>query len=332
MKHARMSIWAAVPLLLLAGAARAADKVVMAIPNKALSLAPLFLAIDGGAMKTHGVDMQMVQLTGGPPVNAALLGGNVQYATMADDALMELAPTGKVICVYTYTNSFTQNLQVRNSILAARKVGLGQPWQDRVRGLKGFTMGVLALGGSSDLAGRWLWHEAGLDAAKDLTSLRIGAVPAMIAALKQGTIDGFVGSSPAREIVEGGGFGAAIVRFDEVAAWADEPFIGIETLASYLGDHKDLTRRIVQALAEAQKQVYTDPKSAAAILAQGSLSGTAEPLLVTALSSMHIAFRPATMSDARWQSALKTHAAVNPAVASVVLKEGVQWTNEFFPR
>src|SRR5665213_967634 len=141
----------------------AQEKLVTATPTKAISFAPLYLAMDGGAFQKRGIEMSIVLLSGGTLPLTAMINGNAQFAALADDGLMDLASTGRVICVYSYVNSFTQNLQVRNAFLDSHKVTMDLTWQERVRRMKGITMGVLALGGSSDLAGRWLWKEAGLD-------------------------------------------------------------------------------------------------------------------------------------------------------------------------
>ncbi len=323
---------AVVALACAAGAASARDKIVIATPTKAVSFAPIYLAKDGGAMDRRGIDATITLLAGGTLPMSALLAGNAQFAALADDGLMELARTGKIICVYSYNNSFTQNLQVRTPFLEAHNVAMDAPWQERVRRMKGITMGVLSLGGSSDLAGRWLWKEAGLDYTKDMTIVRVGALPALVASLKQGATDGFVLSSPAREIVESQGIGKAVVRFDEVKQWADEPFETLEVLRESLATNKDMIARVVSAVAEAQKQIYDDPKAAAAILAKGSFAGTEAAQLEGALTAMHSAFRQVKMSDARWKSALAWHKSINPELANVALKENVDWTNEFYPR
>ena len=327
----RASLTLAAGLASAAISASANDKVVVAASTKAVSFAPLYLAKDGGALEKRGVDLTITLLAGGTLPMAALLAGNAQFAALADDGLMELASTGKIICVYSYNNSFTQNLQVRNPFLEAHNVSMDVPWQERVRRMRGITMGVLALGGSSDLAGRWLWKEAGLDYTKDMTIVRVGALPALVASLKQGATDGFVLSSPAREIVESQGIGKAVVRFEEVKQWADEPFETIEVLRDYLGTNKDLISRVISAVAAAQKQIYDDPKTSAAILAKASFAGTDEAQLEEALKAMHTAFRQVKMSDARWKTAVAWHKSINPSLGGLELKDGTDWTNEFYP-
>ncbi|MGH7032439.1 MAG: ABC transporter substrate-binding protein [Stellaceae bacterium] len=312
-------------------AASAAEKLNMMIPTKALSLSPIMVAVDGDAFKKRGIDMTLTEVQGGTLPLTAMIAGDAQFASLADDGFMAMVGTGKLICVYVNANSFTQNLQVRNPFLESHHVTFDIPWQERVRRMKGITMGVLALGGSSDLAGRWLWHEAGLDYKTDMTIVRVGALPSLVASLKQGATDGFVLSSPAAEILQEQGIGKAAVRFDEVAQWKDEPFETLEVLRDYLPTHKDLVRRVVAAIAEGQQLIYDHPAEAAAILHKGSYSSLDEKLLASSLKSMHVAFRQEKLSAARWESAVAVHAASNPKVADVRFKEGVDWTNDYYP-
>jgi ABC-type nitrate/sulfonate/bicarbonate transport system substrate-binding protein len=328
----RTAFLAAVGIFASLGSAFAMDKVTLVAPTKGMTMAPIFVAIDSGALKKQGIDLEVTVLSGGPPVIAALLAGNAQYATLANDALFELSHTGKVSCFYTFTNSYTQDFMVRKETLAARQVTRDLPWQERIRRLKGMTMGVLALGGAGDLAGRRLFLEAGLDFTKDMTIIRVGALSAQIASLKQGAIDGFITSSPAREIVEAGNFGEAIIRFGDIEAWREDPYEGLEALRDFLPSHQDLTRRLVAGIAEAQKMIQADPKAAADLLAKGSFSNIEVGLLESAMANTRDAFRMEKMTQARWKAAGDTRATVNPALAGIELKEGADWTNDYYPQ
>ena len=317
----------------VACAAAAEDKVVISTATKTVSFGPVFLPIDTGGFKKRNIEASVVVLTGGMPAISAVLGGDAQFTVVADDELLKVADSGKMIRVHNFVNSFTQNFQVRNPILAERKVSLTEPWRERIKKLKGITVGVLGLGGSSDLSGRWLWREAGLDPANDMKIQRVGALPSLIASLKEGTADAFVLSAPAGQIVEAQGIGKITVRWDEVAEWREEPFLGLDTRKDLIASNRDLVKRVVEAVAEAQKQIYDDPQAAAAILAKGSFAGTDPKLIAASLVQMRDAYRAAKMTAGGWERVQKTRLAMDAkSAAAVPVQEGGIWTNEFFPQ
>jgi len=316
-----------------AGVATAQDKITITTPTKTVSFGPVFLPLDNGGYKKRNIEASIVVLTGGMPAISAVLGGDAQFTVVADDELLKVADSGKMIRVHNFVNSFTQNFQVRNPILAERKVSLTEPWRERVKKLKGITVGVLGLGGSSDLSGRWLWREAGLDPVNDMKIQRVGALPSLIASLREGTADGFMLSAPAGQIVEAQGIGKITVRWDEVEEWRDEPFLGLDTRKDLIASNRDLVKRVVEAVAEAQKQIYDDPEAAAAILAKGSFTGTDPKLITASLVQMRQSYRAAKMTAAGWERVQKTRLAMDAKAASnVPVNEGGVWTNEFFPR
>jgi ABC-type nitrate/sulfonate/bicarbonate transport system substrate-binding protein len=316
-----------------ATAAMAADRLTLTLPVKTVSFAPIFLAIDAGHFARRDIDMKVVVVRGGSPAIASLLAGDAQFISVADDELLKVAESDRIIRVHCFSNAFTQNLQVRGEILEARKITAELPVYERVRRLKGITFGVIAPGGSSDLAGRWLFRQAGLDPQADMKILRIGDMPALIAALKTGQIDAFVLSAPAGPIVEHQGIGKIAVRYDEIPQFADEPFLGIDTRRDYVAANRDLVRRVVEAVATAQSEIFHDPGAAAAKLKQDSFAQIDLPILEKSLVLMRSAYRAEKMTKERWDFVRAMRVALgNRDLADIEVKEGVHWTNDFFPR
>lgn len=322
----------AAALLAHTGPARAADELTLTLPVKTVSFAPIFLAIDGGYFAKQNISMKIVVVRGGLPAISSLIAGDAQFVSVADDELLKVAKSGEIIRVYSFANSFSQNLQVRNAVLADRGVTMDMPVYDRVRRLKGITFGVIVPGGSSDLAGRWLFKQAGLDHSKDMTILRIGGLPALVAAMKNRRIDAFVLSAPAGPIVEAQGIGKITVRYDEVPEFADEPFLGIDTSHKYMEANRDIVERVVKAVAEAQAALYEDPAAAATILKKGSFASVGLPILERSLKIMRQAYRPQKMSAARWEFVKSMRVELGRReFADVEMKEGAHWTNAFYP-
>jgi len=313
--------------------ARAAEQLTLTLPVKTVSFSPIFLAIDGGHFAARDVSVKVVVVRGGTPAIASLLAGDAQFISVADDEVLKVANSGRLVRVYAFSNSFTQNLQVHSEVLKDRGITMDMPVYDRVRRLKGITFGVIIPGGSSDLAGRWLFQQAGLDPQNDMKILRIGGLPALVAAMKVRKIDAFVLSPPAGPIVEAQKIGAITVRYDEIPQFANEPFLGIDTTREYLKSHRDVVRRVVDAVAEAQSEIYADPKKAAAALKKGSFASIGLPVLERSLELMRHAYRPEKMTAEGWAFVKSMRVGLGRReFGEVEMKEGVNWTNEFYPK
>jgi ABC-type nitrate/sulfonate/bicarbonate transport system substrate-binding protein len=259
------------------------------------------------------------------------MSGDAQFGIGANDTLLDLIKTNRIVCIYSFTNSYTQDVLVRNQIIEERKITRDLDWRERVRRLKGASVGVIALGATTDVAGRRLWKDSGLDHTRDMTVVRVGDLPAQVAALKQGTIDVFLASAPARQIVERQKIGQAIIHFGDVPAWANEPFEGIIARRDYIAANPDIARRLVAAVADAQKMILDDPKSAAAILKKGTLSNLDLSVLEEALTQMRSAFRLEKLSSERWRVLRDSRATINTALNNIEIRENVDWTNQFYP-
>src|SRR4029078_3120852 len=143
MRALRTLLVASVALGVCAGAATAQDKITITTPTKTVSFGPVFLPLDTGGFKKRNIDASIVVLTGGMPASSAVLGGDAQFTVVADDELLKVADSGKMIRIHNFVNSFTQNFQVRNAILAERKVSMTEPWRGRIKKTEGITGGSL---------------------------------------------------------------------------------------------------------------------------------------------------------------------------------------------
>src|SRR3546814_6608290 len=81
-------------------------------------------------------------------------------------------------------NKVSLQLVVSNDFLQRKGVSPKDPLAKRLAALKGATLGVSAIKGAQDRAGRWLVAQGGLDPAKDLNVAMIGPPPALNAALQ----------------------------------------------------------------------------------------------------------------------------------------------------
>lgn len=305
-------------------------KVKMALPVKVLVAAPIFLAVDSGALKKQNIDMDIVIFRGGPPSITALLAGEVQFMSVAVDEFLKVAGKGKVIRVYDYAHSNTLNLQMGNDFLKAHKVNLKLPVKERIRQLKGATLGTVTVGGATDVYARWLFKYAGLDPQADVRIIRVGGVPAMLASVKAKQIDGFMLSPPAGQIMQARHLGKIVVPFTEVPPFANHEYFGVTVTPGYLAKNRSIIKKVVDAIQESQALAYRDPKKAAEILHKHSFKQVSEKLLEAALMQARVAFRPGPMTAADWANTIGLmRDAGFKEVENLKLVQGRDWTNEF---
>src|SRR6266853_1309893 len=72
----------------------------------------------------------------------------------------------------------------------------GKPYPQMVRDLKGLKIGISSAGASTDTVLQYLLREAGLDPKKDVNIIPVGDPATMLAALKNGVIDGAMAVEP----------------------------------------------------------------------------------------------------------------------------------------
>src|SRR5262249_56613458 len=75
-----------------------------------------------------------------------------------------------------------------------------KPYPQMVRDLKGLKIGISSAGASTDTTLQYLIREAGLDPKKDVSILPVGDPNTMLAALKNGVIDGAMAVEPTQTV------------------------------------------------------------------------------------------------------------------------------------
>ena len=75
-----------------------------------------------------------------------------------------------------------------------------KPYPQMVRDLKGLKIGISSAGASTDTMLQYLLREAGLDPKKDVNIVPVGDPDTMLAALKNGVIDGAMAVEPAQTV------------------------------------------------------------------------------------------------------------------------------------
>jgi ABC-type nitrate/sulfonate/bicarbonate transport system substrate-binding protein/LysM repeat protein len=160
------------------------QKVMVAYSSISGNNAPLWVTQERGFFKKYGLDVQSVLIESGSTSAQSLIAGDVSFAHMAGAAIMQSNLRGAdAVMIAGVINTLTFQLYTDKSI--------SRPDQ-----FKGKTVGVTRFGSSTDFAMRYALEKYGLDPNKDLTILQLGNVPALLAALEAGKIQGAMLSAP----------------------------------------------------------------------------------------------------------------------------------------
>ncbi len=166
-------------LFLVIGQISAAEKIRVAYVSPTPVFAPTWIAKETGMFAKHGLDADVILLTGSPRLVQSLIAGDVDYAGVGVTAVMRARMQGAdAVVLATTTNVSVMKL------LVSRKSGI-----HRLEDLKGRTVGVSQYGSEADAFARIVVAKAGLKADKDVPILQLGGHPQVAAALVAGGIE-----------------------------------------------------------------------------------------------------------------------------------------------
>ena len=230
----------------------------VAEPVHLIGYLPLYLAIHEGYFAEEGLDVTVVQATGGAHVTAVISGD--AFAVIGGVDSYHFANAGGVsdpiLAICNVVNR-------ANVYLFARK-GL-VPGEDMAAFLQGKTILAGRYGGSPNVLTRYLAATLGLDPDTDMTLLENADASTVTAMLKYG--QGDIGNGGEPQISEGvteGIFEEPFVSFPDLGDYAYS-VIGVRK--SSIEQQPEICAAFVRAMEKALTTVQTDRETAARVLA-----------------------------------------------------------------
>ncbi len=204
------------------------------------SYLPLILAADQGIFKKHGLDPELVLLTGATGMSA-LLSGQVQIAQIGGSEVVsaeaggsDLIVSGNLGAVSSYVFIVTPEIQTLDD-------------------LKGKQVGISSVGGSADFATRTSMHHFGLDPDKDITIVAMGSLQNRTAGLRNGAIQAAPANPPDSLLLQREGFHALFNIADLEIPTANATIVAQR---SWINQHRDVFQAwndsVVEAIALAK--------------------------------------------------------------------------------
>lgn len=259
--HCRLAILALMLTLLFAGvliaaedpAERPLEKVTIAYSSLSGNMAPLWITHARGFFRKYGLDAQLVFIESGTTTVQSLISKDVLLAQMAGAGVLQSRLRGSdVVMIAGVINTLTFKLYVDKNIR--------QPDQ-----LKGKTVAVTRYGSSTDFALRYALERYGLTPEKDVAILQMGNMPAMVASLESGKIQGAMLSSPFTLRAKNMGFP---LMADLQMLGLEYQHTGLATTQAVIKARPDLIRNAMKAYVEGIHYYKTHRAESLAILSK----------------------------------------------------------------
>ena len=232
---------------------RPLQKINVAFSSISGNMAPLWVTQDKGFFRKHGLEVQVILIESGTTTAQALVAGDISFATLAGPAVIQSNLRGSdTVMIAGVVNTLTFQLFTEK--------GITRPDQ-----FKGKSVGVTRYGSATDFAMRYALDKYGLDANKEVAILQLGNVPALLAAMEAGRIQGAMLSAPTSLRAKKIGF----------PMLADLQMLGLEyqhtsvaTSRALIKSRPDLVRDFMRAYVEGIHYAKTHRKETLEVLAK----------------------------------------------------------------
>ena len=234
---------------------RAADsqteKVRVAISAITTSQVNVWVPLDTGFFKKHGLDVELVYISGAPVGAAALLSGEVSITQggVTGSITSSLRGSGTFI-ILGGADRFPYQL-------------IASPSIKQVSELKGKRFAISRIGSADHTATMFVLPKLGIQPDRDMNIISVGSVPARFAALVNGSVQGALLIPP--ETVKARELGYRILsNFADIEIHYQQN--GVYTTRTFINKRSDLLRRFVTAYSEGNHYIHTNSEGTQKIM------------------------------------------------------------------
>src|SRR5712692_3425121 len=229
----------------------AADKIVVDYGGVSGFQGASWVAKDLRIFDKHGLDVEVIMITGGARSTAALLSGSTQFGTGSATAPLLATARGSDIKVIAASyNKFPYAFIAKPEIRSTKD-------------LRGKKISILNHGGSNDLALQLALKEWGIKQ-QEATVIIGGDAPTRLAALLAGLIDATILSPPQlTKAVQAGN--RVLADMGDMSANFTQSSLYLK--GSYLRENRDRAKRFLRAYVEAVHVIKTDRERTSRVFA-----------------------------------------------------------------
>lgn len=294
----------------------------------ALSFAPLIVALDRNFFGYQGVKTEFVELQSGATALQAIVGGSIDLVDSASTEVASAVAKGTDIQAIQNTIMMTLQVCVRKDWAEKAGVTSDSPLADRMKALKGATIGITGPGAVSDKAMRYLLTKfGGLDPNTDTTITQVGGAAAMSGALDANQIQAFLLSPPNCANTKEGEVLVEPADVDTFKNYTHEVLYGSK---AWIESHKDLATKAATAISMGNNYILKYPDEALKIL-QAQFSKVDPEIIKNAFEKTIL---PQVKPDGKFDAAMWENTNTVLVDAGIIDKpvstdEGTLWTNAY---
>lgn len=227
------------------------EKLRVAISALTTSQVNVWVPIDTGFFKKHGLDVELVYISGAPVGAAALLSGevNITQGGVTGSITSNMRGSGTYI-ILGGANRFPYQLIAHPSI-------------KQVTELKGKRFAVSRIGSADHTATMFVLPKLGVQPDKELNIIQVGSVPARFAALINGSVQGALLIPP--ETVKAKELGFRVLsNFADIDINYQQN--GVYTTRTFINKRPDILRRFATAYSEGNHYIHTNSEGTQKIM------------------------------------------------------------------
>jgi len=246
-----------------------AEKLTIAFAGKGLSFMIQYIAIGGGFYKQEGIDPESVDVSSGTRQAAAVMGGSAEITQVGFAHTMHaVSRGGDLVGICTGFDAYPIALVLSNAAIKRLGITDTMSLDDKIKRVRGVRIGITSPGSSTDEFMRTIMLVRGMDPSRDVQLQPIGIGAPMVAAMQQGSTDGFAFMSPFTNIAVSRGLGQVIADpiTGELPEYRDVPYQVITTSRATLAAKRPLLQHVVLALTKAMQFAHDKPEDARRIV------------------------------------------------------------------
>lgn len=275
--------------------AQAPRKVKMTIPVVAHSMTPVYIAQHKGFFADEKLDLDITSTGGGGPDIRALIAGDVDFSfTTGDNVILAHQEGKKLLMVMSALHRVFINWAMHKEAAKAKGVTESMPLAEKIKALKGLTVGVTNPGALTAHLAAFVIRKAGLSPQQDVKVIPIGAGPTWLAALENRKVDVALTAPPVPETAISRGFAIMFIN----NAKGEDPSIPEFLMENLIvrpetaAKEGELVRRMVRALTRANQWALKSTPEQVADALKPALAKTPPDLLLAGAAAVMPALSP----------------------------------------
>ncbi len=232
-------------------------KITLAQPTSTLLYAAIYVAQAKNLFAKNGLDVNVVVTGGSATSISAVLAGSAQVAGGGLSDNIAATAQGKPLVTFaTLVNRNPDDIVVSKSFAQSAHLTTSSPLADKVKALKGATIGITSAGSLPQQFVDWLLPQYGLTSS-DVTFVPLHDPSTAVATMDHGRVDAIVFPPPAPQLAIMDG--SAEMWINTARGEVNPGYqVGLMTSASYLKSHPSVIHAVEKSIAEAQQFIFSN--------------------------------------------------------------------------